>query len=170
MRRSVEKIGYDIGGVIMGGRNAIQVDGEDTSFFSDGYLETPAAEGAFEAIARLTSRRFGPQGSYMVSKCGKNTQRKSLEWFAHNRFYDRTGIEPDKVHFCRKRHEKALICRDLGITVFIDDRLEVLGHMVGIVPTLLLFKPDPEEVAKFPRLQSAVTVVSSWDEVVRLLS
>lgn len=117
-------IGIDIGGVII---KPAETEG-DTSFFTDDYLQTPMFENAVEVIKRLREQRFGDD-MHIVSKCGSNVQAKSLNWLRHHDFYNKTGLDPDNVHFCRKRPEKAPICKRLGITVFIDDRLDVLCHM-----------------------------------------
>ena len=47
--------------------------------------------------------------------------------------------------FCLKRPEKAIHCRELGITHFIDDRTDVLAAMIGVVPLLYLFGPQRGE-------------------------
>lgn len=38
-----------------------------------------------------------------------------------------------------ERRDKALHCHELGVTHFIDDRLDVLEHLRGFVPGLYLF-------------------------------
>ena len=45
------------------------------------------------------------------------------------------------VHFCNERSEKEAICRELGVTHFIDDHLEVLLYLKS-VPYRFLFAPD----------------------------
>ena len=122
-----DTIGIDIGGVII---KPAETPG-DTSFFTDDFLATPMFEGAVDVIRQLRDERFG-ENMHIVSKCGPNVQRKSLEWLEHHNFYERSGLRPENVHFCRKRPEKAGICDTLGITVFIDDRLDVLCHMTNV--------------------------------------
>ena len=159
----MERLGVDIGGVIIEGASA----SADTSFFSDNYLMTPALPGAIEALRRLSDERFG-ENIFLVSKCGARTEQKTREWLAHHLVYARTGLAPERLHFCRKRQEKAPICRDLGITHFIDDRLEVLGYL-ETVPQRFLFRPWEEEVALHAVLLPQVTRVESWAEVERHL-
>jgi hypothetical protein len=48
------------------------------------------------------------------------------------------------VRFCLKRPEKAVHCRELQITHFIDDRTDVLEAMLGVVPNLYLFGPQAD--------------------------
>jgi hypothetical protein len=100
-------------------------------------LRAPAIDGAFESLARLRER-FGGR-VWLVSKCGRRVQERTLTWLAHHRFFSRTGIAPANVRFCRARPEKAPICAELGITCFIDDREDVLDAMRGVVPLRLLF-------------------------------
>jgi hypothetical protein len=159
--------GVDVGGVIMDRAN----DGTDTSFFSGNFLRTTATPGAFEALWKIVDETRDEDGGcrvHIVSKCGRANQEKTLRWMEHHRFFERTGIPPEHVHFCRKRHEKAPICERLGITDFIDDRLEVLSHL-ATVKRKYLFLPDPSEVARFSHALPGVRQVGSWQEVLAAL-
>lgn len=153
-----EILGVDIGGVIIDRAN----DNTDTSFFSDNYLRTTAVPEVFESLDDLRSR-FADR-IHLVSKCGRNTQKKTLEWLLHNEFYARTGIAPDNIWFCRERSGKAPICERLGITHFVDDRLEILGSLKS-VDTRYLFQPNPDEVQKHAQYLPLVRKVDRWDEI-----
>lgn len=154
-----EALGVDIGGVIIAGSSA----SADTSFFGPNYLATPAVPGAFAALAELVSQKFGDR-VYLVSKCGQRVQGKTLDWLSHHHFYQRTGIFPHHVRFCRERSWKASIAGELGITHFIDDRLEVLGYLEEVA-NLYLFQPQAKEVQEHRQHLHRVQVVDSWDEV-----
>lgn len=158
---NAETLGVDIGGVIIDRIN----NGTDTSFFSDNYLQTTAVPGVFDALRQLVEKRFSDK-VFLVSKCGQRVQDKTLHWLDHHRFYDLTGIGREHVHFCRERHEKAGICEELGITHFIDDRLEVLGNLTT-VGTLYLFQPRLDEVRQFARFLNRVKQVNSWQEILK---
>jgi len=137
MKNGRERIGIDFGRVIM---CAVKNGVNDTSFLGRSFAEamkTPASDGAIECIAKLVERYDGDV--FIVSKCGDSVQNKTRAWLRRNEVYAATGLEKDNVHFCRKRHHKAPICETLGITHFIDDRVDVLSHMVGTVPNLFLF-------------------------------
>ncbi len=159
----VEVLGIDIGGVIIDKVN----DGTDTAFFGPNFLLTTAVEGAIETITQLVQHRFGER-VHIVSKCGAAVQDKSRLWLAHRDFAGRTGTNPENLHFCLKRHEKAAICERLGITHFIDDKLEVLSYL-RTVPNRFLFRPDPAEVLRHTTHLSGVKRVESWMEIERLL-
>jgi hypothetical protein len=128
------RLGVDIGRVIIAG------DGPDTSFVGgseEDALSAPPIEGAFEALTRLREHFAGR--IWLVSKCGARVQARTRLWLAHHQFFERTGIDPLHLRFCRTRPEKAPICAELGITCFIDDRVDVLAEMRDIVPTRILF-------------------------------
>lgn len=150
-------LGVDIGGVVIDKAN----DKTDTSFFSANYLLTTATPDAFQTLAWAVRERFGGR-VHLVSVAGPNTQRKTREWFEHHRFHEVTGIPRDHVHFVRRRFEKTAVCRELGITHFVDDRLEVLGYLHPMVPHLYLFEGDPREVTRHARFETLVRHVASW--------
>ena len=158
-KQATERLGVDIGGVVI---NRI-ADDTDTSFFDQNYLRTPAVKGVFSSLRRLVNKRFGP-GVYLVSKCGPNVERKTREWLDHRLFFARTGIPHENVRFCRQRHEKAEVCRELGITHFVDDRLEVLGYLQD-VPNRYLFHATEEEVREHESILAEVRRVDSWREL-----
>jgi len=156
-------IGIDIGGVLI---KPAETKG-DTSFFSDDYLATPEFEGAAEIIRRLKDERFGDH-MHLVSKCGPKVQRKSLDWLEHHDFYARSGLDRANVHFCLERPDKAVICKQLGVNVFIDDRLDVLGYLED-VPTRIQFcgsarARDAEGDGSFDFVKCA-----SWQDVADML-
>lgn len=139
------RLGIDIGRVLIAAERA---DGGDTAFIGGSLqdaLDTPPYEGMFEAVAPLVDRFEGRV--WLVSKCGPSVQAKSRAWLAHHRFFERTGMAPGNLRFCLKRPQKADHCRELGITHFIDDRSDVLGHLEGIVPNRYLFGPQARPVA-----------------------
>lgn len=158
------RLGIDIGRVII----APGQGSEDTSFIggSDAAaLATEPCAGALPAIAQLSRRSAGRV--WLVSKCGTRVQGRSLAWLAHWRFHETTGVPTGNVHFCKLRHEKRGICDALGITHFIDDRVDVLTHLVGLVPNLFLFGPRrpgeaiPEFTQWCPDWSTAVAAITA---------
>jgi len=128
------RLGVDIGRVIIAG------DGPDTSFVGgseEDALRAPAIDGAFEVLTRLRESFHGRV--WLVSKCGARVQARTRSWLEHQRFFGRTGIDPQHLVFCRARADKAPICAELGITCFVDDRADVLDAMQGAVGLRLLF-------------------------------
>lgn len=154
------RIGIDVGGVII---DRVKNDHTDTSFFSDNYLATSAVPGAFNSIARLI-RYFGAENVFIISKCGEVVENKTRHWLEHHGFYATTGFLPENVRFCRTRQEKLPLCRQLGITSMIDDRLEVLGYMIGFVPDLVLFQGYAGDLTERPDQLQQVHLVQTWEE------
>jgi len=155
----MNKLGIDFGKVIM----CPTIEGvNDTRFLGctlDDAMQTPAAPGAISAIAELVELFEG--GVWIVSKCGPSVEKKSRAWLEHNRFYEQTGLSRENLRFCLKRHDKAPICKKLGIDNFIDDRLDVLLPMQGHVRRLLLFG----EQAPSLRIPHWAQSVANWREV-----
>ncbi len=157
-------LGVDIGGVII---DRVK-NGIDTSFYTnDYYLNIPAVLGAFEALKRLSKERFGFK-TYLVSKCNPDVEAKTRHWLSYHNFYDKTRILRAHIYFCRKREEKAPICQQLGITHFIDDRLEVLSYLAA-VKNKIAFAPREEEANQYNHILSQVAVVRTWEEILKLL-
>lgn len=150
-------IGVDIGGVIIERCD----NNADTSFFGKNYLQTPAVPGVLDALNKLHSDGFR---IHLVSKCGKTTQRKSLEWLQERDFFAFTGVSPEDVHFCLERHQKAEICDRIGASHFVDDRLEVLSYL-NDVPHRYLINAVEKEVRKFRHALGDVVRVKSWEEL-----
>lgn len=156
-------LGIDIGGVIMDRAN----DKSDTSFFSQNYLQTTCNPGMFEAVKELVDI-FGADNVWIVSKAGARTQARSLEWLAHHDFYKRTGFKFGNVKFCLERHEKAPICITLGITHFIDDKIEVMGYLES-VSKRFCFGVSKYELDKYKgntTLISKLCFIRTWPETV----
>lgn len=161
MINAMRRLGVDIGGVIIEPAD----DDADTSFFGAHYLRTPVVVGAFDALAALGAAF---DEVHLVSKCGEATERRTREWLAHHDFPARTGIPVERVHFCRTRPDKAPIAGRLGLTHFVDDKLEVLGYLDS-VPHRFLFRPRKGEVAAHAALLPRVRRVESWSELTPLL-
>ncbi|WP_236030407.1 hypothetical protein [Paractinoplanes lichenicola] len=155
------RLGVDIGRVIIGGGSP---GGGDTQFFSGDtarMLATPAMPEAFATLARLV-----PQFDevWLVSKCGERVRRSTRLWLDHHDFAGRTGIPRDNVRFCLRRPEKAIHCAELGITHFVDDKLDVHEALRGIVPHRYLF--GPQRTPAPPWVQHT----STWPEVEAAIS
>lgn len=154
-------IGVDIGGVIIKPARA----SGDTSFFSSGYLETPAVQHAIDSVAHLNNVIF-PGCVFLVSKAKSGTAQKTREWLHHQNFYDRTGLTEGKLFFCEKREGKVPIAKRLGLTAFIDDRIDVLGYLSHIEDRFL-FAESPEWLAD--NIPDDLTPVIGWKDVISKL-
>ena len=140
-------------------------DRTDTSFFGHNYLATTAEPGAFAALGRLNRERFAG-AVHLVSKCGERIEARTREWLTHHGFFEATDIAEDHLHFCRTRPDKAPICRDLGITHFVDDRLDVLGYLTT-VDCRILFRGEGSNGQPLP--PKGITVAPDWQEVLQTL-
>lgn len=148
-------LGLDIGRVIM----ARTRRNEPSVFHADIAVAATAAasDGVFTVVPSLV-RAF--QGRvWLVSKASRPTQVRTRAWLAHHSFFERTGVQPDRLVFCLRWDEKARICQELGITHFVDDRLDILNSLEGIVEHRFWFTPDPTDAKQAPY---GVRPVHSW--------
>ncbi len=138
------RLGIDFGKVIMGP----VINGRaDTTFLGNSFakaMETPPSEHALECITDLVDVFAGEV--WIVSKCGQSVQNKTKAWLKHWDFYAATGLVKTNLRFCLERRQKAGICKQLRITHFIDDRLDVLQPMKGVVDNLYLFGEQTCEI------------------------
>lgn len=130
--------------------------------------------GATLALWLLSRLRFGPNIHY-VSKCKPGSEHLIRAWLEARRHFAFTGIPADHMHFCPERPEKAPICRDLGIDVFIDDRWTVLRHM-ELMKLRILFNPCEEELDLYAadaqqtrQTDGKVEIVRDWKGALELL-
>lgn len=156
---TTELLGVDVGGVLI---DRIIADGSDTSFFSDRFLDTPAVADAFGTLTRLGRERFG-QRICIVSKCGPKTEARTRLWLAHHGLLEALGLDEGALHFCRERRDKGPICKRLGVTHFIDDRMDVLVHL-KTVPHRFLFGPQKAGVNA-----SGATHANTWADIAAAL-
>jgi len=157
-------LGIDVGRVLISPGDESK---PDTSFIGgshDDAMRTPPYDGMFEVLPGIV-RRFGGR-VWIVSKCGARVQQRTRDWFAHHHFFERTGIQPGNVRFCLARPQKAAHCAELGITHFVDDRVDVLEAMRGVVGRRFLFGPQRQPPPPDAGLEPAV----DWRELEKLLA
>jgi hypothetical protein len=138
---TIAALGVDFGRVLNDG--SAHPTGDDTIFLGGSVeeaMQTPAMEGAFDSLTRFNRTLEGRV--WIVSKCGPKLQLRTEQWLEFHRFFEITNIDPSHLRFCRERSEKASHCKRLAITHFIDDRADVLGHLIGLVSHLYLFGPQ----------------------------
>ncbi len=155
-------LGIDVGGVLVD-RVA---EGSDTSFFGDRPMDTPAVPGALDAVAALVE--VFEYRVHIVSKAGPRISELTRRWLGSRGVIGGAGIPLGNVHFVRKRPDKHPICERLGISHFIDDRLDVLAHLASVDRRYLFIgglggHDAPASVPPW------ATVVDAWPRLVGLL-
>jgi hypothetical protein len=153
-------LGIDIGKVIM---SPISGGKSDTSFLSgdlQGAMQTPPSPNVFEGVSALVEAFDG--NVWLVSKAGANVQFKTKAWLRHWDFFAETRLPRTNVRFCLRRSEKAGHCKQLRLSHFIDDRLDVLQHLRPIAPHLYLFGEQP----RLNDIPDWVTHVPNWRQTV----
>ncbi len=154
-------IGLDIGGVIT--EPPVNPGSED-AFTGTDHLLVPKVKDSFAVISELTKRHR----VVIISRAGPTVQRKTTEWLFHHGFFQKTGVRERDIHYTLTRDEKTRIARREDVTHFVDDKLEVLGFMMGMVPNLYAFRAPQIHKNKMPYVASQVTHVDSWQELRRI--
>jgi hypothetical protein len=169
------RLGIDIGRVIIRGYEHFEST-HDTPFVhvskmtEEQNLAVPAMAGIWDHIPPLV-QLFRERGGdvWLVSKAKSDRTRiLTRAWLEHHEFWERTKIPRDHLHFTATRIEKAGVARQLGLTYFIDDRVDCLAPMIGDVPVRILFGkqlPPTLEWAKSTETLHA----HGWAEVAQLL-
>ena len=124
----VHVLGLDVGGLLA----ARATEYADTSFFGFRPMETPGVPGAREAVARL-SALFEHRHS-VVSKAGPKVAALIREWLGLHGLLGPSMIPAANLFFVRQREDKGPICKKLGVTHFVDVRLDVLTALLTVRP------------------------------------
>jgi hypothetical protein len=153
-----ERFGTDIGGVLAAHATLEFLEQPGR------HLAVPEIEGSFDALRQLREEKFRDE-AYVISMCDEAIEVRSREWLAHTNFVERTGVGWDRIIYCRTFADKARIAGRLGLTHFVDDRLEVLGSFNNR-ERLYLFQPNEQERTRFSQHLYKVLEVQSWREIV----
>ena len=119
------RIGIDIGGVLTR-------EGDPRYRGSkDEWDESWEADGALDAVRKIT-QVFGPSNTFLVSKVrpGGRMHRRMELWLHETiNFCEATGLPKENIIFVRTvdgPQGKGVACEKLGISHFVDDKIEVL--------------------------------------------
>jgi hypothetical protein len=146
------------------------------------HLATPGEPHCFESIKKLVET-LGSENVFIVSKCGKGFRDKTLSWLENKGFYKFTGnchhylcncegFKSQNLFFCEERAQKRPICEDLKITHFIDDRIDVLKHLINLPLMRVCFVYKPVELEKQGNLTyfwPSVSKIFDWRDVVQFI-
>jgi len=153
------RVGIDIGGVII----EASVRTDDTSFFGKEFLKTPQVSKSFDSIKKIVDS-VGPANVFLVSKAGEDTTQKTWTWLYKHNFFTHTGVYEDNIFFCKTRKEKAPICEQHNINIFIDDTFEIITILESNPKMARLFWLTSEELRK--DMPGKCTLCHGWPEIV----
>jgi hypothetical protein len=137
------------------------VDCGDVIFYTWGRMVPGSLDGL-----RSLARSGDFKNIYIVSKANPVTRVIFLIRLRAIGFWNYTGIPRENLFFVRRPEDKAGVCKRLGVTHFIDDRLEVLFYLKNVPHRYALAPRRPHELTRYPGTREEVTVVRSWSELV----
>ena len=82
----------------------------------------------------------------IISRAGKKTEALSRAWLEE---FDLDDVD---TYFVRSAWDKQPVARALGLSEYVDDRLDILLHMMGTVPVLWHAR-TPEAWSKWQRIE-----------------
>lgn len=166
----ITRVGFDVGGVIVRHRGDMDSGVDTAGLLGDDYLHAQATAGALDTLADVV-KRLGRENVHIISKCGAETEARTLEWMEYSGFFEKTGIERQHVHFCRDVKDKAPLVAKLKLDAFVDDRIDVLRPMLSLVGVRpLLFMPKQEILGQSPAFWiPRMEKLAGWESVRALL-
>lgn len=158
-------LGIDLGNVIIDHLSF----GTTRDYVENGdYTLIPPVENVFESLRTLNEEIFNGN-MFVVYNATDVADAKIQSWLEYHNFYEVTGIRKDRVHRTENGRDKSSICKRYRATHFIDDRLEVLKHLIGIVPNLYLLRPQEQEIAQYEEVLPYVHRAETWIELQQLM-
>lgn len=158
----------------MGGKDTLAVDIGGPMLNAKGgstpaqYAAAPPTLGGFAALRLLKDRRFGER-IHLISQCNEEIQAVKLDWMARHEFLAATGMSLDRIHFVREPAGKAEVCRQYGVTHFVEDRPLIMSFVLDDVANLFLFRPDSAEAAKYPDVLKRARIADGWESLLPFL-
>ncbi|MSR71716.1 MAG: hypothetical protein EXS50_03630 [Candidatus Taylorbacteria bacterium] len=161
-----------LAGVIMNNTQATGDARTREALLAEDYASIRTMPDAIEILKRLQERSYGYPEIHIISRVADPLIGAMCKRWVDQQS-ELNGIIPKKHrHYCHHREDKTGICLNLGAEVMIDDRIDILRHMVGRVERLILFRPwdENENILYWDLVRSGkVTMVNSWEEVPALL-
>ena len=98
-QRGKSKLAIDIGRVIC----VVDTDKPSADASKSDPIGTFRVSDECIAAVRALTTHFGPENTFLLSKCGTKMQQASVIMLGANKFFQRTGIFPTHALFCFKR-------------------------------------------------------------------
>jgi hypothetical protein len=115
---------------------------------------------------------YGAENIFIVSKAGLSIRDKILDWLKKHNFWEITGLLPDNVYFCTKYLEKAIICKELHINVFIDDHIKIISSVATLksMAFVIWFNKDVDIKLIPKEFRKKIIVSNQWNKIPKIFS
>lgn len=121
--------------------------------------EAPPVEGALERLAAMEGIE-----PFLVSARRPESIRYAQEWMIKHRLYDL--IPAERMFFCGSDGEKKGYCERFGVSVFLDDKVNVLDLLPANTMRVLF---DQDGIAEELDIGERFTVIGSWNDFSKLV-
>ncbi len=101
---------------------------------------------------------------YIISRVNSEQRERSLKWLSDTDFFNQTGINKDNLYYCWDRRDKSIFAKALNISVFIDDRAEVMYYMNPLIVKFLI-NPPKQDLIEYEGKLINTMIVKDWFEI-----
>ena len=155
-------LGIDFGNVII---DHLGFGTTEDYFHHGDYNLIPPVENALECLAELNRTGLFKNITVVYNATGV-ADMKISNWLIAHRFCEITGIPAANIFRSTHGRNKLIYCQQHGITHFVDDRMEVLNPMIGIIPFLFLLNGQAQEIAGYQTELNKLNVADSWSTII----
>lgn len=113
-------------------------------------------DGALDCLSEFIANGYK---LFIISARGREDQSQIYGWNWINR-YLLNILDKKQIFFVEQENQKEIVCRDLKIDIYLDDKVDVLESLI-CVPRRYLF--DPYQIRNDYDLKN-IQAVSSWQE------
>jgi len=131
---------------------------------SDGHSNRIAPD-SFRVISELVKRG---DNVFIISKVTSEQKERAEKWLENVDFFNKTGVNPQNLYFCFERRDKGIFAKALDIQLMIDDRAEVMAHLLPTVIKFLI-NPETDDYDKHSKKLWNCKVVANWLDIERSL-
>jgi hypothetical protein len=158
------RIGVDFGNVIIDHKGF----GTNTEYIEQGdFNRIPPVAGSVQALASLLRQDVACIA--VTYNATDVVDSKIIDWLRH--WLPSELLNDERLIISRSLNgrDKRLNCQLHQLTHFIDDRVEVLNGLMGVVPNRILLNYTVSEFDQFFDSLKKPKIASSWEGAIRML-
>ena len=128
------------------------------TFFHDYYMDVEPIQGMIPRLKRLL-RQHSAKLVIITHEWNERYRQRRIEWLKA-KVFPHFGLTEKDVKICETREQKRQACEEAGVTILLEDRLQVAQFVQGL-PTLqrtYVLKPKQRDVDQFSGVLSDASV------------
>lgn len=159
MNEKIKRIGIDIMGVIL----PKSVEGGTLEEF----MACSALPNVVESIKKLV-HLYGQRNIFIISRCPEFAEKVIIQWFETHNFFIETNFSRSNIYFCREQADKAPLAKQLTLSYFIDDKINVLDFMDKIVLNRIQLAVESNLTEGIS--ENGIITLTDWPSVINIIA